>query len=143
MQVRELMTRDAECIRSDATLQEAADRMKTLDVGVLPVCDDGRLVGVLTDRDITVRSVSDGRDPQGEQVRDVMTPRVLYCFEDNEVADAADLMRDEQVRRLPVLDHDRHLVGIISLWDLAAESGVESLAGHALEGISLPSAPER
>ena len=143
MQVNEVMTRNAECTRPEATLQQAAERMKTLDVGSLPVCDNDRLVGVLTDRDIAVRCVADGHDPRTDHVRDAMTPKVYYCFEDNDVADAAELMRDNQVRRLPVLDHDKRMVGIVALGDLAVENGSEQLAGHALEGISAPSSPVR
>ena len=92
MQVNELMTRDAVCTHPDATLQEAALRMKTLDVGSLPVCDNDHLVGVLTDRDIAIRSVSEGHDPRKDRVRDAMTPEVVYCFEDNDISEAARLM---------------------------------------------------
>ena len=143
MQVSEVMTRNAECTRPEATLQEAAERMKALDVGSLPVCDNDHLVGVLTDRDITVRCVAEGRDPRTDHVRDAMTPQVHYCFEDDDVTDAAELMREKQVRRLPVLNHDKRMVGIVALGDLAVEDGNEQLAGHALEGISEPSSPLR
>ncbi|MBI2807514.1 MAG: CBS domain-containing protein [Planctomycetes bacterium] len=143
MQVSDVMTRNAECIRPDSTLQQAAERMRALDVGSLPVCEDDRLVGVLTDRDITVRCVADSHDPRRDTVRDAMTPYVYHCQEDNDVAEAAELMREKQVRRLPVLDHDHRLVGIIALGDLAVEEGGEPLAGHALEGISTPSSPIR
>jgi len=137
------MTRNAECTRPGATLQEAAERMKALDVGSLPVCDDDHLVGVLTDRDITIRCVADGHDPRVDHVRDAMTPQVYYCFEDNDVTDAAELMREKQVRRLPVLNHAKKMVGIVAPGDLAVENGNEQLAGHALEGISAPSSPAR
>lgn len=143
MQVNEVMTRNTECTGPDATLKEAAERMKALDVGSLPVCDSDRLVGVLTDRDITVRSVAKGRDPGTDRVRDVMTPQVHYCFEDDDVTKAAKLMREKQVRRLPVLNKSKRLVGIVSLGDLAVEAGTEQLAGQALEGISKPSSPTR
>jgi len=143
MRVNEVMTRNAECIAPEATLQEAAERMKTLDVGSLPVCDNDRLIGVLTDRDITIRCVAEGHDPRTDHVSDVMTPTVHYCFEDNDVTDAAEVMREKQVRRLPVLNHDKRLVGIVALGDLAVEDGNELLAGHALEGISAPSSPLR
>lgn len=143
MQVSDVMTRNAECTRPDATLQEAAERMKALDVGSLPVCDNDRLVGVLTDRDITVRSVSDGHDPRTDHVRDVMTPMVFYCFEDQDVTEAAQLMREKQVRRLAVLNRDKRLAGIVSLGDLAVEAGNQLLVGEALEGISEPSSPKR
>jgi CBS domain-containing protein len=143
MRVDALMTRDAECIRPDAALQEAADRMNTLDVGSLPVCDDDRLVGVLTDRDIVLRSVSRGHDPRIDRVRDAMTRDIVFCFEDDDIIEVADLMRQKKVRRLPVLNRQKRLIGIISLGDLAVESGVAPLAEHALKGISEPSAPIR
>jgi CBS domain-containing protein len=143
MLVRDVMTRRAECTRPDANLQEAAERMKALDVGVLPVCENDHLIGMLTDRDITVRSVSDGRDPMRDQVRDVMTPEVFWCFEDQDAGQAADLMKQKQVRRLPVLNRDRRLVGIVSLGDLAVETGDEHLAGQTLEAVSDPNRPNR
>jgi CBS domain-containing protein len=110
---------------------------------MLPICDRDRLLGVITDRDITIRSVAEGHDPRTDRVCDAMTPQVFYCFEENDVADAAQLMRDKQVRRLPVLNENKRLVGIVSLGDLAVETGNEELAGHALEGISEPSSPQR
>ncbi|HYT90492.1 MAG TPA: CBS domain-containing protein [Gemmataceae bacterium] len=143
MQVSEVMTRGAECIPPDATLQQAAERMKALDVGALPVCDNDRLAGMLTDRDITVRSVAEGHDPRKDHVRDAMTPEIVYCFEDQDVAEAARIMKEKQIRRLPVLNRDKRLTGIVSLGDLAVESGNERLAGHALEGISEPAMPRR
>jgi CBS domain-containing protein len=142
MRVSDVMTHNAECTRPDATVQEAAARMKSLNVGSLPVCDNDRLVGMITDRDITVRSVSGGQDPMAEHVRNVMTAQVIYCFEEQDVREAARIMQQEQVRRLPVLNQDKRLVGIVSLGDLAVETGDEQMAGHALEGISEPSRPE-
>ena len=117
MKVREVMTRDVAVVHPDSTLQEAADRMRQLDVGPLPVCDNDRLVGMITDRDITVRSTAEGLDPWTAQVREAMTPEVVYCSEDDDVAEAARLMNEKQVRRLPVLDRNRRLVGIVSLCD--------------------------
>jgi CBS domain-containing protein len=143
MQVSDVMTCNAECIAPEATIQKAAQRMKELDVGSLPVCESDRLIGVLTDRDIAIRCVAQGHDPKSQRVRDAMTPQVHYCFEDNEVAAAAELMRDKQVRRLPVLNRDKRMVGIVTLGDLAVEDGNEQLAGHALEGISEPASPRR
>ena len=117
MQVKDVMTRGAECVRPEATLQEAAQKMKSLDVGPLPVCDNDRLAGMLTDRDIVVRAVAEGKDPRTAKVREAMTPEVVYCSEDDDVADVARLMNEKQVRRLPVLDCNRRLVGIVSLCD--------------------------
>src|SRR6266446_3005731 len=124
MRVSEVMTRGVECTRPDATLREAAARMKALDVGPLPVCDNDRLVGMVT-------------------VRDVMTPEVVYCFEDALVGDAALLMQQKQVRRLVVLNRDKRLVGIVSLGDLAVETGDEQLAGNTLEAVSESNQPDR
>jgi CBS domain-containing protein len=143
MDVNEIMTQDAECTRPDATIREAAERMKALGVGSLPVCDDERLVGMLTDRDIIVRSVSEGRDPKQTRVRDAMTPDVVYCFDDQSVEEAAEIMRKKQIRRLPVLNRDKDLVGILSLGDVAVETGNPQLAGSALESISEPAGPRR
>src|SRR3954471_24846431 len=137
------MTRDVQCVAPDTTLQEAAEKMKALDVGPLPVCDNDRLAGVLTDRDITVRAVAEGLDPKTARVREAMTPEVISCFEDQDVADAARLMKDKQVRRVLVLNRDRRLVGIVSLGDLAVETGDERLAGEALERVSEPAGPKQ
>src|SRR5687768_10985150 len=98
MKVREVMTRGAECVRPDNTLQEAAERMRSLDIGPLPVCDNDRLVGMVTDRDITVRATAEGWDPWTTKVREAMTPDILYCFEDDDVKQAAKTMKDKQVR---------------------------------------------
>jgi len=144
MRVKEVMTRGVECTRPDASLQEAAAKMKSLDVGLLPVCgDNDRLVGMITDRDITVRSAAEGESPTVIRVADVMTPEVLYCFEDATVEDAALLMEQKQVRRLVVLNRDKRLVGIVSLGDLAVETRDENLVGSTLGGVSEPSAPRR
>lgn len=138
MKVSQVMTRGAECTRPTATLQQAADQMKRLNVGVLPVCDNDRLVGMITDRDITVRSVSTGNNPLLDEVGSIMTPDVVYCYEDQDVAEAAKLMQEKQIRRLVVLHRDKQLAGIVSLGDLAVETNDEHLVGQALEAISEP-----
>jgi CBS domain-containing protein len=143
MQVHEVMTRRAECVGPEATLQEAAAKMKALDVGPLPVCDHGRLVGMLTDRDITVRATAEGEDPTVIRVRDIMTQEVVSCFEDQDVGEAARIMEEKQVRRLVVLARDARLVGIVSLGDLAVRAGDERLAGAALEQVSEPTVPRK
>jgi CBS domain-containing protein len=136
------MTPQVEVVRPDASLQEAAEMMMKLDVGPLPVCDGERLVGMLTDRDITVRGTAQGRDPKTTQVQEVMTPDVIYCFEDQDVEDAANLMEEHQIRRLVILNRDKKLVGIVSLGDLALEADEEDLddaeVGEVLEQISQP-----
>jgi CBS domain-containing protein len=138
MQVKDAMTTSVETIRPDTSLHEAAERMKTLDVGLLPVCENDRLVGMLTDRDITVRAVAQGFGGTVGTVKDVMTPDVVYCFEDQDVQEAARLMQEHQIRRLVVINRDKRLVGIVSLGDLAVETGDEKLAGETLEEVSLP-----
>jgi len=120
MQVKEVMTRGAECVGPDDTLQDAARKMKNLDVGPLPVCDNDRLAGMLTDRDIVLRCVAEGRDARSAKVRDAMSEGISYCFEDDDVAEAARQMKEKQIRRLVVLNRDKRLVGIVSLGDLAA-----------------------
>jgi CBS domain-containing protein len=105
----------------------------------LPVCGEGdRLVGMITDRDIAIRAVAEGDDADMTFVKNVMTPGVIYCYEDQEVQEAAELMEKHQVRRLVVLNRDKQLVGIISLGDLAVDTQNEQLAGHTLEAISVP-----
>jgi CBS domain-containing protein len=141
MRVYEVMTKNAECIRPETTIRDAAGRMRDLDVGSLPVCDNDRIVGVLTDRDIAVRSVAEGHDPTADHVREIMTRGVTYCFEDQDIREAAEMMRDKQIRRLPVLNRQKRLVGIVSLGDLAVQGGDAKLSGRALEGISEPATP--
>ena len=138
MKVNEIITHDPEVIRPETALIEAAQKMKSLDIGMLPVCDGDRLVGVITDRDITVRGVAQGYDPKTARVQEVMTPEVIYCFDDEDVKEAAEKMEEKQVRRLPVLNRQKRLVGIVSLGDLAVRTGKETLAGVVLERVSEP-----
>jgi len=132
-----------EVIHPDATLAEAAEKMKSLDVGPLPVCDGDRLQGMVTDRDITVRATAQGRDPNTTRVRDVMTAEVFYCFDDQSIEEAAEIMERAQIRRLVVLNRDKRLAGIVSLGDLAVDTGEEELTGEVLEGVSQPAQPKR
>src|SRR6516225_260199 len=117
MQIQEIMTRSCACIAQDGTLQEAAHLMKDLDVGFLPVDDGDRLVGMVTDRDITIRATAEGLDPRTTPVRDAMTSELVYCFQDQDIHEAARLMKARQVRRLAVLNRDRRLAGIVTLGD--------------------------
>lgn len=143
MQLKQVMTPDVEVVHPDATLQEAAVKMKSLDVGPLPVSDGGKVVGMITDRDITVRAVAEGRDPKSTTVREAMTDEVVYCYEDQDVEDAARLMAEKQVRRLLVMDRQDQLVGIVSLADLAVDTADVIRAGETLERVSEPAKPER
>lgn len=143
MQVSEIMTPEVEVVHPDATLKEAAEKMSRLEIGPLPVCDGERLVGMLTDRDITIRATAQGRDPNTTKVREVMTSEVVYCFDDHEVEIAAQMMEMRQIRRVPVLTRDKRLVGIVSLGDLSVETQDQQLAGQTLEGVSEPGKPNR
>jgi CBS domain-containing protein len=143
MELRDIMTRNVEVVSGDATLKEAATMMKALDVGFIPVCDGNRLEGILTDRDITIRATADGRDPTKTKVADVMSTDIAYCLEDQEVKEAVSLMEARQIRRLPVLNVDKRLVGIVSLGDIAVHAGDTDMAGETLQEISQPAAPKR
>jgi CBS domain-containing protein len=137
------MTRGVECARPEATLQEVATKMKELDVGAMPVCDSDRLVGIATDRDIVVRGVVGGLDPKRAKITEVMTPHVHFCFEDSDVDDCVQLMKEHQIRRALVLDRGKRLVGIVSLGDLAVDTRDDQQKGEALEAISKPAQPQR
>src|SRR5262249_5612755 len=141
MHIKDIMTRSVECISSDASIREAAEKMRNLNVGTLPVMDRDRLVGMITDRDITVRATALGWRPDCTAIRDVMTPEVMFCFENEEVSNAAELMRERKVRRLIVLDVAHKLVGILSLGDLAVLSQDNELTGNTLSGVSQPVRP--
>ena len=143
MQVRECMTTNVTIINPDMTLREAAGFMRDEDTGFLPVGENDRLVGSLTDRDITVRAVYEGKDPNSARVRDAMSEHIVYCFDDQDTSDAARLMREKQIRRLAVLNHDKRLVGVLSLGDIAERAHDEEAAEQALEGISHPSGKPR
>lgn len=138
MQIREIMSPDVEVTYPTCTLQAAADRMKVLDIGSLPVCEGDKVVGMITDRDITVRAISEGWDPWTTQVREIMTPDAVCCHDNEDVTSAAQLMRDRQIRRVMVLDRRNRLVGMISLGDLAVATADEMLAGETLEKVSEP-----
>lgn len=136
MDVREVMTPDVVIASPDDTLQHAAEMMIDIDAGVLPVGEKDRLVGMLTDRDITVRAVAAGKVPSECKVREVMSPEIKYIYEDESLEDAARNMSQLQIRRLPVLNRDKRLVGIVSLGDLALKK--KATAGDALKGVSRP-----
>lgn len=143
MLVRDVMTPHAECVSPDDTLQEAARKMRLLDVGPLPVCDHDRVVGIITDRDITVRATAEGLDPKTAKVRQAMTEGIDYCFEDDDIAEAEQLMAERQVRRLPVMSRDKRLVGIVSLGDLATKDNYPDRPGEVLREVSEPAEPAR
>ncbi|WP_117194282.1 CBS domain-containing protein [Rhizobium terrae] len=136
MQVSEAMTRDVRLARPEQSIQDAATIMAEIDAGVVPVGDNDRLVGMITDRDIAVRAVARGKGPE-VKIADIMTAEVKYCFEDEDVDHVLQNLGDQQIRRLPVVNRDKRLVGILSLGDIAVTSG-NGAAGSALSGISRP-----
>ena len=136
MKVEDVMTRDVAIANPQETIQQAARQMSELDIGALPVADDERLVGMITDRDIAIRAVAEGLGPSAK-VADVMTSDVKYCYCDQELAEVSDNMADIQLRRLPVVNRDKRLVGILALGDIAISSD-NDCAGDALAGISRP-----
>jgi CBS domain-containing protein len=135
MQLKHIMTEYVEVIAPESSIQEAAAQMRSLDVGVLPVSNEGCLVGMLTDRDLTIRAVADGRDPKNTTVKEVMSQDVAYCFEDQDLEEAEWVMDKRQIRRLPILDRDKRLVGIVSLGDIAIKAE-ENGAGETLQKVS-------
>ena len=141
MQVQEIMSRDVTLIDPNTTIRDAAKEMRADDIGALPVGENDRLIGMVTDRDITMRAVAEDRAPATTAVRDVMSDRVYYCFEDDNVQEAADVMAEHQVRRLPVLNRDKRLVGVVALADLGR--GEPDAAQSALEGVSEPTGKTR
>jgi len=141
MKVDEVMTRKVEVVHPQAGLAEAAMTMRTHDIGSLPVVEQDQLVGILTDRDIAMRAVGEGRDLSTSLVDDVMTRTVVHVYDDQEVEEAVELMATWQVRRLPVLNRQRQLVGILALADLAVNGHNPEDAGRALQGVSEPTRP--
>lgn len=140
MRIAEIMTKDVQTVTPDTDLVTVAQYMKNLDVGVMPVVDGGRLIGVVTDRDIVIRAIADGRDPVNARARDHMTPDPSTVSPDEDVKRAAEIMSREQIRRLPVVENGT-LVGIVSLGDVAVDSGKDRVSGDTLEQISTPSRP--
>jgi|SRR5688572_10831455 CBS domain-containing protein len=143
MDISRVMTRQVEVVRPDATLQEAAQKMKDIDVGSLPVCDGRKLQGMITDRDVAIRAVAEGRDPRATKVKDVMTKDVVYGRTGQDIKEIAETMASHQIRRLPIVNEDNDLVGIVALGDLAVDAADESIGGDVLTDVSTPSKPKR
>jgi CBS domain-containing protein len=134
MKVSEVMTTEVETVSADQTAREAASFMVRADAGSIPVCEGSKVVGMVTDRDIAVRAVAEGRGPD-TPISELMSDGIICAHEDEDVKTVAQRMSEEQVRRMPVLDSDENLVGIVSLGDLAREANAET-AETALEGVS-------
>jgi CBS domain-containing protein len=134
MKIREIMTTNVECVGPDTGVIDLAQTMKTLDVGFLGVCENDRLVGTVTDRDLVIRGIPGGRDLSKSTARDVMSHDVFWCFEDNDVKDVAAKMREKEVRRMLILNKEKRLVGVVSIGDIAKVEEKES--GKTLKDIT-------
>lgn len=142
MQIADVMTRGVRTLTLTDSVVQAAQAMEEMDVGAIPICDGDRLVGMVTDRDIVLRAVAQNRANEDTKLDDVMTAEPSWCFEDQSVDEVVEVMRESQLRRMPVVDRELQLVGIVSLGDLAVKAD-EGMAGEALEQISEPAAPAR
>jgi CBS domain-containing protein len=140
-QVSDVMTRGVRALSPRDSMVKAAQAMQELDVGAIPVCNDERLVGIVTDRDLVVRGLAQACDAN-TPIDQVMSRQPLWCFENQPIDDVIAYMRKSQVRRVPVIDADNHLVGMVSLGDLAVKND-EQIAGQALRSISEPAQPDR
>jgi len=137
MKVADVMTKDIRLTNPDQTIREAARMMSEEDVGALPVAEDDRLVGMITDRDIAIRAVGEGKGPE-TKVGEIMTDQVKYCFDDEDLNGVSKNMASIQMRRLPVMSREKRLVGIVSLGDIATANRAGTQAQQALRGISQP-----
>ncbi|WP_142847463.1 CBS domain-containing protein [Telmatospirillum sp. J64-1] len=141
MQVKDVMHSQVEVIGPDLSVYDAARMMRDIDTGFLPVGEGDRLIGTLTDRDITMRSTAEGKDPNQSKVREAMSEKLVYCFEDDDLNEAAALMGEAQIRRLPVLNRDKRLVGVLSLGDVSEHE--QRLAGQAEKDVHQDSGQPR
>jgi len=143
MQIKNIMTTNFEMINSTESITEAAKKMKSLNVGVLPVKEDNKIVGMITDRDMVVRALAENKEAGSVTVKDVMSPEIARCSSEDNIEDAADIMKEKKLRRLIVLNSENAPVGIVSLGDIAAKADSEQLAGQTLEVVSQPCSPSR
>ncbi len=138
LQMKNVMTLNPQCVSPTTTLSDAADIMAKMDCGFLPVCDNDRLVGTITDRDIVIRAVNEGKDPKSTLVKDAMSDKVVYCFEEDEIDFAIHKMKAKQIRRILVLNKDKRLTGVVSLGDIAIKTNDKELIGDLTETVSEP-----
>jgi len=136
-QLKDIMSPDVQVISPDATIREAAQKMREGDFGMMPVAENDRMIGAISDRDIALRAIAEGKGPD-TQVRDVMSQGIAWAYEDDSVDHAAEIMSEHQVRRLPVVNRQKRLVGIVALGDFAVESSDLEPAAEALVEISQP-----
>jgi CBS domain-containing protein len=138
MSIHQIMTPEPLCIRPTSTIAEAARLMSEHDIGMLPVCEQDRLIGTVTDRDLVVRGLAHGADPNQSTIRDVMTSEVVSCFDSQSIDDVCRVMGEKQIRRIPIVSDDMRLVGIVALGDIVVRTGSELRGGATLEQVSQP-----
>lgn len=136
MLAKEVMSKKPEFLSPTTTLKQAANQMRNHDYGFVPIGDNDRLIGTVTDRDITIRAVSEGKDPSKTMLRDIMSDHVYYCFEEDSLEDVANKMEELQIRRMIVLNKNKRMTGIISLGDIARKAKNKSLCGEVTEAVS-------
>jgi CBS domain-containing protein len=136
MQAKDIMTNKAEIISPDTTLNQAAEKMRSQDIGFLPIGENDRLIGAITDRDIVVRGLAAGKNADTTTVKDIMTNDIRYCFETDTLDKVAEIMSSSQIRRLAVLNAAKRIVGIISLGDVATKSENAALTGKVTADVS-------
>lgn len=133
--IKDVMSPDFKFITPNTSVQEAAEIMSVRDIGFIPVGENDRLIGMVTDRDIAIRSTATGHNPSNHAVRDILTPKIYYCFDDQNIDEVCDNMAEIKVRRLPVVNRDKRLVGVVSLGDVAQQAH-RAKAGDALQEIT-------
>ena len=141
MRIAEVMTSHVAVLRPQDSIRRAAQVMDEMNIGSLPVCDGARLVGMITDRDITTRAIAAGLDPETTKVLDAMSEDVRWCWADDDAEQVSELMGEAQIRRIPVIDGNKKLIGMVSLGDLSAKHAPG--AAETLEEVSTPAAPDR
>lgn len=136
MKIKEIMTKEVEIVHPGESLKDAARKMRVRDVGFLPICEGDQLIGVLTDRDIILRATADGMDPNASIERDLITAPIVYCYEDQDVETAAQLMEEHQIRRVAVVSRDdNRLVGVVSLGDISRNTN-KNTSAQVLQSVS-------
>lgn len=143
MKVSDVMTKNVQVIPYNATVRDAAKLMKDIDSGFVPVINSEKVIGVITDRDIVLRSTAEGNNPNETKVEEVMTKEFFFLYEDEDATEAASVMSKQQVRRLPVVNRREELVGVVSLGDLSVDYNNDTVSGKTLEEISRPAKPNR
>ena len=136
--LKDLMTRPVQTAYPEMTVQEVSRQMRAYDIGAMPVTEQDRLIGIITDRDIVLCCTAEGADPMKIRARELMTRTVHWCYEDQDIGTAAELMQEHKIRRIPILNRGQRLVGIFSMGRLAEEREYEALAGRTLRHVSMP-----